>query len=288
MFVYVGSSNFSAAGWIIYDITMNIIASGQHEGRKVVEIPSSGAFIKFSSYAQTANPLSLKVYRYNSYHNALSNKIWYACGDSYTSGTAYNADLDYGPYKTEKCTYPYLIGTRTGMIVHNIATSGETMTVVSGDTNNFSNNHIDDIGNDADYITLWFGINDCYTYNVPIGSLNDNVKTTFYGAWNYSMNRIINEHPYAKIGIIVSNSTGTQYTAAIRAIAKKWGVPFLDLAGDVQVPLMRNCEDKDGIVVSTIRDLRNTAFSISNVNGHPNDAAHEYQSTFIEHWLLSL
>ena len=286
LFVYDGVSNFNAIGWMFFDNDFSIISTGQHDGTNVVEAPLNSEYVMFSSYARTETTVKLNVKRFNKYNNILTNKKWYACGDSFTAGTSYNNLIGYGKYANEKTLYPFIIGTRTGMEVENIAVSGSTLTTINGQDNNFSTNYIQNVGNDADYITIWYGINDCYTYHATLGTIDDTEKTTFYGAWNYVLQKLISEHPFAKIGVIVSNCTGGQYTQATRECCEKWGIPYLDLAKDVKVPLMRCCEDRN--VCEEAIQLRNTSFSISEKNGHPTDEAHDYQSTFIENWLLSL
>ena len=77
------------------------------------------------------------------------------------------------------------------------------------------------------------------------------------------------------------------YTDAIRAVARKWGIPYLDIPGDYAVPLMNRVSERDE-VCDLARKLRFDRFSVSENNRHPNARAHEFESTFIEHWLRSL
>jgi hypothetical protein len=144
------------------------------------------------------------------------------------------------------------------------------------------------IPSDADYITLWFGINDSHM-NVPIGAINDNVNTTFYGAWNIVLEYIISNHPNAKIGIVISNGCDTTaYPIATRAIARKFGLSYLDLNGDYKIPLMLRTNEKTDISASVLQAILEKQSVSYPDNQHPNDAAHEYQSSFIESWLRSL
>ena len=195
-----------------------------------------------------------RMIRYST--NMLTNKKWYACGDSFTAG-GYSED---GHTFTDE---PY-----------------------KGRTNDFCTSVYQNVGADADYITLKFGINDG-NYDVPIGTINDNVDTTYYGAWNKVMTWLITNRPTAKIGIIVSNGLGSNdYAVATIAIANKYGVPYLNEWSGEQVPVLIRSGRTD--VSSDIKTIRNETFRVSETNTHPNDICHEYESTFVESWLKTL
>ena len=191
------------------------------------------------------------------------------------------------------------------MIVHNFAVSGQTLATPSSKHINtcFTTGFYDNIPADVDYITLWFGINDSHHRpsgtggdgesslgTIPLGTINDDTINTFYGAWNVVLRRLITDHPYAKVGIIVSNGCETiEYPMATIECAKKWGVSYLDLNGDYTVPLMHRVNGKD-LISAEANELRKQHFwaDVANGNGHPNVKAHEFQSTFIENWMRSL
>jgi hypothetical protein len=97
---------------------------------------------------------------------------------------------------------------------------------------------------------------------------------------------LITNHPLAHIGIIVSNGTTLDFVNATKQMAVKWGVPYLDLATDAQVPLLLRTNRDD--VCTTAKDLRQAAFKVSDTNLHPNAACHEYESRFIESWLMRI
>ena len=226
--------------------------------------------------------------------NVLYGKKWVACGDSFTEGDFTNAfDADFlfsdGPYEGEKKVYPFFIGRRNGMKVINEAKCGSTMTNRSATRRDaFSLERYKNIPSDADYITLCFGINDDELHQGSvIGAIDDAENCTFYGAWNIVLEYLITNHPYAKIGIIIPNACTTPYTDAIRKVARKWGIPTLDIAGDYNVPLMNRVGDKTETCQKAIK-LRNAQFAAGERNGHPSAAAHEYESTFIENWMRSL
>ena len=142
------------------------------------------------------------------------------------------------------------------------------------------------VGEDADYITLKFGINDGHQH-VPIGTLADTDDTTYYGAWNRVMSWLISNRPYAKIGIIVSNGLDhNDYAEATIAIARKYGVPYLNEWSGEQVPMLIRSGRTD--VDESVKEIRNAAFRVTEKNRHPNVACHKYESTFVESWLRTL
>ena len=225
--------------------------------------------------------------------NVLYGKKWVACGDSFTEGDfidslTNNYIFTDGLYKGKNKVYPYYIGDRNNMDIINEAKCGTTITHIDGRDNAFIDGRYKNIPTDADYITLRFGIND-KGYNVPLGTIDDEVNNTFYGAWNIVLRYLITNHPTAKIGIIVSNGMQTEDTfpSAIIAVARKWGISYLDIAFDDKIPLVHRT-NKD-YVCQEAKDLRFNTFVVNpTTNWHPNEKAHEYESTFIENWLKSL
>ena len=226
-------------------------------------------------------------------HNILYGKKWVACGDSFTEGDFTDSLTDDyifadGLYEGENKVYPYWIGNRNNMNIVNEAKCGTTITHIDDRDDAFIDGRYKNIPTDADYITLRFGIND-KGYNVPLGTIDDEINTTFYGAWNIVLRYLITSHPTAKIGIIVSNGMQTEDTfpSAIIAVARKWGIPYLNIAFDDQIPLLHRT-NKD-YVCQEAKDLRFNTFVVNpTTNWHPNEKAHEYESTFIENWLKSL
>lgn len=225
--------------------------------------------------------------------NILYGKKWVACGDSFTHG-GYNASDGFdssvyvyqdGRFAGHNIVYPYIIGLRNNMDIVNLATGGQTM---ANSSNSFMSRYAN-IDADADYITIMLGIND-KVQGLAVGTLEDSTNTTFCGAFNIAMEHILENHPFAHIGIMVSHGTNAEIMEATRGIAERWGVPYLDY-GSPQVPLMNRYTGRN--VCAKAQEIREKNFCvISNgttaTNGHPNTAAHEYESTFIEAWLRTL
>ena len=240
--------------------------------------------------------------------NILYGKKWALCGDSFTAGDFSNAkDDDYiiaeGKYKGKNKVYGYLIANRNNMVIQDLACGGRTMATPADNsfTNAFSNGIYKTIDADVDYITLYFGINDSHhrkkatesdgedqTGVIELGTIDDTDVSTFYGAWNKVLEYIIEHYPKAHIGIIVSNGCETaDYPKAEIDIAKKWGIPYIDLNGDERTPMMNRSTNKNACVRA--KELRTKQFAVNHgVNGHPSAKAHEYESWFLETWLRTL
>lgn len=230
--------------------------------------------------------------------NVLFGKKLVACGDSFTEGdfTGYaddnglsgkNSPVIYDTNRGMYKTYPWWIAERNNMTLVNEAKCGTTLTYIPQYTNAFSETRYKNLPKYADYILIKIGINDETGHkNAPLGTIEDTTNATFYGAWNVVLDYIITNHPWAKIGIIVTNGTSENYANAIRECAKKWGIPYLDEANGEQVPLLNRTNKS--YVCSTAKNLRDTQMRVSETNGHPNIKAHEYESTIVENFLRSL
>lgn len=247
-----------------------------------------------SSYVQVQNIDNIEIPVNKA--NILYGKKYVALGDSFTHGDFTNApEDDYhiedGIYAGQYKVYPYLIGNRNNMNIINLAVNGMTLAHYPSDNNNYiTDTVLSNIPADADYITIKIGINDSHK-NVPIGTIDNNDRSTFYGAWNTILPTIINAHKQAKIGIIVSNGTDTvDYVNATIAIAKKYGLSYINESTDDRVPLLIRTFRSD--VDNSIKTLRNNYWFVSttagSTNGHPNAKCHEYESTIIENFIRSL
>lgn len=225
--------------------------------------------------------------------NILYGKKWVACGDSFTEN-GYNASDGFdesvyiyqdGRFAGRYKVYPHIIGLRNNMNVVNLATGGQTM---ANSSNSFMTRYAN-IDADADYITIMLGIND-KIQGISVGAIDSTDKATFCGAFNVAMEHILENHPFAHIGIMVSHGTNEEIMEATRGIAERWGVPYLDY-GSPQVPLMNRYTGRN--VCAKAQQIREKNFCVISdgtnaTNGHPNTAAHEYESTFIEAWLRTL
>ncbi|MBQ2377261.1 MAG: SGNH/GDSL hydrolase family protein [Clostridia bacterium] len=236
------------------------------------------------------------------YRDYMYGKKYVALGDSFTEGAFSKFVDENGLAMTESPvifdkewnmykTYPYWIGRRNGMNVINLAKCGGTITYMPEIGPNGNERSLSTIYKqvplDADYITICIGINDSYK-KALIGDTKSDDSTTFCGAWNTVLRYLITNLPYAKIGIIITNACGSQaYPDAIRRMARRWGIPYLDLEEDCGVPVM-NCVRGRSEMCDEARQLRSKAFTIPGENFHPNIQAHKYLSTVVEHFMKSL
>ena len=222
-------------------------------------------------------------------NNILLGKKWFATGDSITFG--HSAELDEDNIRK---TYQYYIGKRNNMNIVTDGINGSTMMNVAG-KNPFSVNRYKNIPNDVDYITLAFITNDSAEDISKIGTITDNTIDTFYGAWNTVLSYIIVNYPTAKIGIIGfwRGNQRYQYTDALRNIAKKFRIPFLDFMFDYDVPIIGGTDFRsynpsatEPYVDYNVMIARQNTFLVDTV--HLNDEGYKYSSTIIENWLRSL
>ena len=237
------------------------------------------------------------------YRSILNGKKIVACGDSFTEGD-YTGEGDLnahkfqdGPYAGSYKVWPFFIGHRTSARIQNLAVSGSCMTTIPALVPSywpdgcFSYLRYQQIDADADYIIIKYGINDAKYLrdgDVTLGTIDSSDINTFYGAWNTVLSWIVTNRPKAKIGIIITN--GTDYQDVIDAeiaIAKKYGVPYLNLATDDKVAYFYRQPLRTD-VASSIRNARGNYYKMSSSNAHPNDACQEYESTIIEAWIRSL
>lgn len=245
-------------------------------------------------------------------HDALYGKKWIPCGDSFTDYT--NALFDSGKFNGKAKTYPRLISERCGIeIDQSFFASGRTLAYPADGS--FTNSltcptaecYYQNIPEDADYITIMLGINDGHhrdsssagdgednTGIIPIGTIEDDTTSTYYGAWNVVLTWLIENRPFAHIGILISNGVDTvDYRNAQLEIAKKYGIPYIDLNGDERTPTMIRSQNPN--ISSVVKTIVNKKQAVDydgsltgTVNTHPNSEAHEYESYFIESFLRSI
>ena len=239
--------------------------------------------------------------------NPLWGKKYVSCGDSFTSGNFEGESGENGPYDEKdpaiydeqwqmNKTYPWWIARRNQMILINEAKGGSTMALTRGYLDGqegkditwrrpFSYQRYLQVPEDADYCTLWFGIND--SVNTYLGTIDDTDNRTFYGAWNVVLEWLITNRPYTKLGIIVTNEADAAYRTAVRECALKWGVPYLDLMNDDRIPVMFERDEALGMC-DKAKQLRRKQFIVTEDNQHPNLAAHKLFSYVIEEFLRHL
>lgn len=280
-------------------------------------------YIRLCSYLFKSNPLKIhikqstvgdiyrilddKISRMSNGSNVLYGKKYVACGDSFTEGdfsgytdenglSGKNSPKLYDSVRGMYKTYPWWIAERNNMTLINEAKCGSTMALSKeyidgtqdiGYRNPFSLNRYKQVPLDADYLTLWFGLNESSPSR--LGTLNDTTNETILGAWNIVLEYFLTNMPYCKIGIVISDGWLNETVAnGIISVAEYWGIPYLDMRNNPQVPLMLGGRGNEINLNPKAKTLRNNAFYVTSSNGHPNVEAHEYQSTFIEHWLRSL
>ena len=301
-FYYTGRGIWATVSVLWYREDGSILSAQQYAAAdsgpvSVTVTPPAGAvFVRFASFHDGPGVENVvlavsfetedNLIRWLQQSNCLWGKKLVACGDSFTAGTfgaqtEENWDESMQAYKT----YAWWIADRNRMTLVNEAISGSTMHN-DGSGNGFCVSRYQQIPEDADYITLCFGLNEG---TADMGTLSDATGDTVLGAWNVVLEYLITHHPYAKIGILVPDGWCSEAMRnAIVSVATYWGIPWLDLKGDKSVPLMIGGRYGDTAVSERAVALRNAAFQMSEADQHPNMKGHEYRATVIEHFLRSL
>lgn len=236
--------------------------------------------------------------------NPLTGKVAVFDGDSICT-----ASTD----RSNKGSYAGRIGDANGLIVHNEGVSGGTITVVPSIGHNLSS-YIDTIHTlypDLDYLILEGGVNDSNlmgdirggatpegfgSYNMHDFSGNYD-STKFCGAVETLFYKAINYYTGKKIGFIIAPKFGRQvydytpensnlsaYFEVVKAICKKWGIPYLDLWNNCHMnPKLTACYDY------TMTDDENVlAGKLYLDGGHPAPAGYNYMAPIIGEWMKSL
>lgn len=227
----------------------------------------------------------------------LEGKKLVVCGDSFTEGdfTGFTDSMGRDAMKSPEIydslsgyykTYPWWIAKRNGMELVNMAKCGSTLAVPENKKNEcFVAERLESVPSDADYIIFKFGIND--SWQVPLGSIDDDCPETFCGAWNIVLSWVKKNIPSAKIGVIASNGCKTEdYSIATAAVCAKLGIPCIDEEHDGNIPYFFSQKFKP--CPEDIRNERDAKYRVSEKNAHPGIAAHRIESLIVESFLKSL
>ncbi len=314
-FIYKGEGSYSAQSWYFYN-NNSFVSQGQFNGETTVVVPSGVNYVRFTSYAATNKEIILEVTKKNSpptkklfelidkinQGNVLYGKKYVAVGDSFTEGdfsgwtdenglSGTSSPVIYDSSKKMYKTYPWWIATRNNMTLINEGKCGGVMPLskqyIAGEQsityrNPYSNGRYLSVPEDADYLTIWFGIND--SSNTNLGTVEDTTNETFYGAYNVVLEWLLVNRPALKIGLIVTTGATAAYRQAVRDIGKRWGIPVLDMMGEDAPTLF----GKEEGLCDTAAQIYRDKFFVTETNGHPNILAHENMSTYIEAFLRRL
>lgn len=247
----------------------------------ILSLYADAQFVRFCSYFPAVPLASIRISRCvdkpkNS--NVLYGKKYVVCGDSFSAELNTNGGRPYGK----------VIAERNNMAYVNLAIAGTTMST-DVDHDSFATTQYKKVPADADYITLCYGLNEESAIPDHIGEKSSTDVSTIWGAWNFSLKYLITNMPFAKIGIIIADAwTSQQMHDLLVEIAEYWGIPYLDLKESTSVPMGLNGRLPSDSVSSEAVTLRTNAFRVSSTDGHPNEKAHAYRSTYIENFLRSL
>lgn len=273
---------------------------------EIIIPPSGTSWIGFSCNKTTGMNL-WNIKEISSPNPVLNGKTWVTIGDSIDEAINTDGKVGTDPITEETMSHAYYIAKRNNMKHIRNSKSGGTLTYIpdrpsylfcfSAEDDFSSTVHTyKNLPDKIDYLTIWFGINDYWKLggnlsSENIGTINDAINTTFYGAWNIVLDYLINKYPNTKIGIVVTHKDVSAdatvfklFTDAIRAIALKYGVGCLDLMG-ATTPLWTR-KDPNVNVKQSVIDLRVSKYLYDGT--HPNKEGYVYLATLVENWLCSL
>lgn len=300
-FYYTGRGIWAAVSVLWYQEDGGILLAKQYaaedSGPASVKLtpPNGAVFVRFASFHDgpgvenvvlaVSYETEAGILKWLQDSNCLWGRKYVACGDSFTAGTfGEKTEENWDERMLSYKTYPWWIASRNRMELVNEAVSGSTLS--GSEETAFCVSRYQQIPEDADYITLCFGLNEP---DERIGTLADSTGETVLGACNLVLEDIITRHPYAKIGMIIPDGWCTEaMRQGLVSVAEYWGIPWLDLKGDSKVSMMIGGRYGDITVNERAVALRNAAFQMSDTDAHPNVKGHEYRSTIIEHFLRSL
>ncbi len=251
-------------------------------------------------------------------YNPLYRKKWCVIGDSFTndfSPCPPEWAFSDGPFKGESRVYAKIIASRNSMKLQWMAKNGRTLAFPA--EGSFSNSFCGEelykkIDPDVDYITIMLGINDSHHAphsigddgeekigTIPLGDSEDKSIYTFYGAWDTVLRYILENYPRARVGIIVTNGLDfNSHRLATISMARKYGLPYIDLNGDERTPAFHRTQNPD--IPKEVREvlMKRYALGISpeiralgtvgEENTHPNALCHEIEADIVENFLHSL
>lgn len=309
-FNYKGFALGTAVNYAFFDESKNkvssIVGKDLRAGVEVI-IPAGVKYVFFQSFSTEINPESVvfslvtkdwfrpyieslvdvKTLNMLKASNVLWGKKYVAIGDSFTDAIGTEKITEDGAFKGSPKVYPYIIGNRNNMGVLNQGASGTTLNQY------IVNRKFESIPNDVDYITIWFGIND-RGHGIQIGTATDKVEIwsnekagSTGAAFNYIFEWIFTNRPFAHVGVIVTDFAEQERRNVIIECCKRWGVAFLDLYNPT-IPMIRTRGEQIELDPK-IKEIRDKQFSLNGVKDmHPNNKAHQWQSTIIENFMRGL
>lgn len=144
--------------------------------------------------------------------------------------------------------FPSVVGDLLSMDVVNTGSSGSTLATGTGSNNPFANRRAS-IDRSASLHFILYGTNDGRN-GLALGTIDDAVDSTFYGAYNNTLDYLFKYCPGSRIVLGTPNKYGpasygsgntvaTQeaFAEAVRLLGKKWGVPVIDLSAEGPINL---------------------------------------------------
>lgn len=131
----------------------------------------------------------------------------------------------------------------------------------------------------TDMIFIFMGTND-FGCSVPIGKIEDNTDVSFYGAWNFVLERLKTKFPDSQIILMTSIP---RYSMTVNS---------LDLTLDAYVDAVKKIGEHHELPVIDLYTIMADEFTEANVDKympdkiHPNEEGHALMAEELRQWLV--
>ena len=205
-----------------------------------------------------------------------NDTVYYALGDSITSGSYSNDDGEGIVATNAPWSYPNRIARKYGCVVHNLGVPGAPITQFGTQASL--------VQSDATLVTITGGAND-YSGNIPLGTHSSSVGTsTVCGALKSAIQTIANTAPNARIVLIspMLIKRGTVNT--------KWSLNYTGSAGFTYAELANAMKDiADDYNLEFVDGTRQGPVNILNISSAEKDNTHPTKDFYnaIANWVGS-
>lgn len=285
-----GITAFGAFGCAIYDENKKFISSIPIVNKIISITEPSAKYIRLSFYtteplyfmlaSDSINNVNKKkaIFSDAEYKESLKREMGITAGGGELQGLTWNVlgdSITYAYAGTGKRSYHSIIGDKYGVFANNYGSNGSRICFdgVYSEGNEMCTRYATMTDN-AEIITVMGGINDLNN-KLTLGTFNDRIKTTFYGALHILCEGLHKKYIGKRIGFITPmqySGSGEEYINAIKEVCKYYSIPVLDLW-------------TNGLLTSRVAEV-NTALFVDGL--HPSEQGHDVLARKIYQFLLTL
>ncbi len=256
------TSNTNMRFTCYYDSAFNVVAGGSSVDITTFTVPSGVAYVRITATTASLSALQLEMGSastgYEAYGYYLKDPLGvsvFVSSQANTSGWKNRRWATLGDSITYQQTWQGYVVSKFGLLFTNFGIGGTKVSGSIGDVNAMcQDTRINAIPTDIDLISVMGGTND-WAQSVALGDVNTSDPTTFYGALNTMVSKLMTRFadkrimlfttPYGEMPARITDGnnwinaktnnqglTTYDYAEAVRVIAKKWGLPCVDVFHD--------------------------------------------------------